>query len=142
MWGNRADVEIFNCNEQNICNDARKLAEKKKSANEIKTKLNKEGANARISVIEGKYEKGQYPEVVDKIEWKPGATPVIKINDSSFQFVFVKQIAGPEPKSLKEAKGYIVSDYQEYLEKTWLADLRSKYPVSVDETVFRSLIKK
>jgi len=80
--------------------------------------------------------------VVDKIEWKPGFTSINKINDSSFQFIQVKQIAGPEPKSLKEAKGYIVSDYQEYLEKTWLGDLRSKYPIFVDEAVLKSLIKK
>lgn len=141
MWGNRAVVEIYNCNDEKICNDAYKLAQKKKSADEIKTKLNKEGAKAHVSTINGKYEKGQY-DVVDKIEWKPGLTAINKINDSSFQFVLVKEIAGPEPKSLKEAKGYIVSDYQEYLEKTWLSDLRNKYPISVDETVFKSLIKK
>ena len=47
-----------------------------------------------------------------------------------------------EPKTLKEAKGYIVSDYQEYLEKTWLEQLRKKYPIVVDDNVFRSLIKK
>lgn len=141
MWNNRAEVEIFNCNEEAICNDARKLADKKKTAEEIKTKLNKAGAKTHVSAIEGKYEKGQY-DVVDKIEWKPGITPVNKINDSSFQFILVRQIVGPEPKSLKEAKGYIVSDYQEYLEKTWLAELRGKYPISVDETVLTSLIKK
>lgn len=141
MWSNRAEVEIFNCNDQNICNEAYKLAEKKKSSNDIKSKLNKEETKAHVSAIEGKYEKGQY-DVVDKIEWKPGLTPVTKINDSSYQFILVKQIAGPEPKSLKEAKGYIVSDYQEYLEKTWLAELRSRYPISVDDAVFRSLVKK
>lgn len=141
MWGNRAEVEIFNCNDQKLCNDAYKLAGKKKTSDEIKTKLNKEGAKAHLSVIPGKYEKGQY-DVVDKIEWKAGLTPVAKLNDSSYQFILVKQIVNPEPKSLKEAKGYIVSDYQEYLEKTWLSDLRKKYPVNVDEAVLKSLIKK
>ncbi|MES2619793.1 MAG: peptidylprolyl isomerase [Bacteroidota bacterium] len=141
MWGNRAEVEIYNCNDQTICNDARKLVEKKKPAEEVKVKLNKEGANAHVSAIAGKYEKGQY-DVVDKIEWKAGLTPVTKINDSSFQFILVKQIANPEPKSLKEAKGYIVSDYQEYLEKTWLAELRNKYPIVLDDAVLRSLVKK
>ncbi len=141
MWGNRAEVEIFNCNDQKLCNDAYKLAGKKKTSDEIKAKLNKEGAKARLSVIQGKYEKGQY-DVVDKIEWKQGLTPITKLNDSSFQFILVKQIANPEPKSLKEAKGYIVSDYQEYLEKTWLSDLRKKFPIVVNEAVLKSLIKK
>ena len=59
-----------------------------------------------------------------------------------FQFIFIKEIAKPEPKTLKEAKGYAVSDYQEYLEKKWLADLRNKYPIKVNQDVFKSLIKK
>lgn len=141
MWGNRADVVIFNTNDEKLAATAAKLAAKGKSAEEIKAKLNKEGSRSKVSTIEGKYEKGQY-EVVDKIEWKAGVTPVEKLNDSSFRFVWVKQVVGPEPKSLKEAKGYIVSDYQEYLEKTWLADLRNKYPIKVDDKVLVSLIKK
>jgi peptidyl-prolyl cis-trans isomerase SurA len=48
---------------------------------------------------------------------------VAKLNDSSYQFIRVKAIVQPEPKSLKEAKGFVVSDYQEYLEKKWLAEL-------------------
>jgi peptidyl-prolyl cis-trans isomerase SurA len=140
MWGDRAEAIIYNCNDKKICDDAYKMAAKK-PAEEIKAKLNKDGVKAHVSAIEGKYEKGQY-DVVDKTEWKLGLTPINKINDSSYQFILVKQVVKPEPKSLKEAKGYIVSDYQEYLEKTWLAELRNKYPISVDESVFKSLIKK
>lgn len=141
MWGNRAEVAIFNCNDSKICDAAHKLAEKKKDVAAIKDKLNKNSKDEHVSTIEGKYEKGQY-DVVDKVEWKAGVSPVEKLNDSTFRFVWVKQIVGPEPKSLKEAKGYIVSDYQEYLEKTWLEQLRKKYPIKVNETVFESLIKK
>lgn len=140
MWGDRAEAVVFNCNDKKICDEAYKLSTKKQ-VDEIKAKLNKDGAKARVSAIEGKYEKGQY-EVVDKTEWKLGPTPVAKLNDSSYQFVLIKQIVKPEPKSLKEAKGYIVSDYQEYLEKTWLADLRNKYPIVVDDSVLKSLIKR
>ncbi len=141
MWGNRAEVTIFNCNDKALCDEAYKMAQKGKTGDEIKTKLNKDGAKTHVSTIDGKYEKGQY-DVVDKIEWKDGLTPVNKQNDSSYQFIWVKKIVGPEPKSLKEAKGYIVSDYQEYLEKTWIAELKNKYPISVDESVFKSLVKK
>lgn len=141
MWKDRADVTIFNCNDQKLCDEAFKLAEKHKPEAEIKEKLNKPGEHGHVSTIDGKYEKGQY-DVVDKIDWKPGLTPIKKINDSSYQFILVNKIVGPEPKTLKEAKGYIVSDYQEYLEKTWLAELKSKYPIKVDEVVFKSLVKK
>ena len=141
MWGNRAEVAIYNVNDKKAADEAYKMVEKKKTAEEIKEKFNKVGNKEHVSVIEGKYEKGQY-DVVDKIDWKPGVTSVTKLNDSSYQFIQVKQIVGPEPKSLKEAKGYIVSDYQEYLEKTWLESLRAKYPISLDESVFKSLVKK
>ena len=141
MWGDRADVVIYNVNDAKLAAAANKLAKKGTDAAAIKTKLNKADAKARISTIEGKYEKGQY-DVVDKVKWEAGVTDVEKLNDSSYRFVVVKKIVGPEPKSLKEAKGYITSDYQEYLEKTWLASLRNKYPIVVDQAVFKSLIKK
>jgi peptidyl-prolyl cis-trans isomerase SurA len=140
MWGDRAEAFIFNSNDKKLNDDAYKLATKK-TPTEIKDKLNKAGAKAHLSVIEGKYEKGQY-DVVDRTNWKVGLSPINKINDSSYQFILIKQIVKPEPKTLKEAKGYIVSDYQEYLEKTWLAELRNKYPIVVDENVLKSLIKK
>jgi hypothetical protein len=55
--------------------------------------------------------------------------------DSSVTFVFVKQMVGPEPKTLNESKGYVVSDYQEYLEKQWIEELRAAYPIKVDDGI-------
>ena len=141
MWGERAEAEIFNCNDKKLCAEANKMASKGKTKDEITSKLNKAGAASKVSVIEGKYEKGQY-DVIDSLEWKAATSALTTLNDSSFRFVRINRIAGPEPKNLKEAKGFVVSDYQEYLEKTWLAELRNKYPIALDETVFRALIKK
>jgi peptidyl-prolyl cis-trans isomerase SurA len=141
MWGNRADVVIFNASDEKTAKAAYKLATKGKSLEAIKAKVNKEGSASKVSTIEGKYEKGQY-DVVDKLDWKVGFTPVQKLGENSYQFTQTKAIVNPEPKNLKEAKGYIVSDYQEYLEKTWLAQLKAKYPILTDETVLKSLIKK
>jgi peptidyl-prolyl cis-trans isomerase SurA len=143
MWKERANVDIFNCSDMKICEEAHKLAQKRKADDDIEKKLNKEGSKSKVSILSGKYEKGQY-DVVDKTDWKKGLTPVTKLgNDSSsYQFVDVKAIVQPEPKSLKEAKGYVVSDYQTYLEDKWLAGLHQKYPIVVNEQVFQSLIKK
>ncbi|MFN8309923.1 MAG: peptidylprolyl isomerase [Chitinophagales bacterium] len=141
MWGPRAEVQIFNATDEKIAKAAAKMAKKGATPEAIQAKLNKAGSGSKVSVINGKYEKGQY-DVVDKIDWKPGITPINKLNDSSYQFISVIRVIQNEPKALKEAKGYVVSDYQEYLEKKWLADLRNKYPIVLNEGVFNSLIKK
>ena len=57
-------------------------------------------------------------------------------------FVKVERIIPSQPKSLEEARGYIIADYQDQLEKEWVASLEKKYPVTVDEKVFKSLIRK
>ena len=57
-------------------------------------------------------------------------------------FVKVERIIRPQPKTLEEARGYIIADYQDQLEKEWVASLQKKYPVKVDEAVFVTLTKK
>jgi hypothetical protein len=36
----------------------------------------------------------------------------------------------------------VIADFQEFLEKKWMADLRSQYPVEVNKAVFEKLVKK
>ena len=43
---------------------------------------------------------------------------------------------------MDEARGYIIADYQDQLEKDWVASLQAKYPVKVDNAVLMSLVKK
>jgi peptidyl-prolyl cis-trans isomerase SurA len=45
------------------------------------------------------------------------------------------------PKELAETRGYVISDYQSYLEKEWIASLKQKYTVKVNKEVFNSLIR-
>ncbi len=47
----------------------------------------------------------------------------------------------PAAKTLEEARGYVVADYQQYLEDKWNKKLREKYPVKVNEEVFKSMVK-
>ena len=57
-------------------------------------------------------------------------------------FVSVEKVIPPTPKTLDEARGYIIADYQDQLEKDWVAALQAKYPVVVHDDVLMSLVKK
>ena len=45
-------------------------------------------------------------------------------------------------KALDESKGYIIADYQDFLEKEWVDSLRKKYTVQISKAAFESLIKQ
>ena len=43
------------------------------------------------------------------------------------------------PEEYNDDRGKIVTDYQDYLEKLWIASLREKYPVVINEEVWNNL---
>ena len=43
------------------------------------------------------------------------------------------------PEEYNDDRGKIVTDYQDYLEKLWIASLREKYPVVINEDVWNEL---
>jgi peptidyl-prolyl cis-trans isomerase SurA len=140
LWDERLQVVVYHCKDAESAELARKLASKGKSSEVILKKANK-GGEDKVTAIEGKYQKGQY-DLIDNINWVPGLSQNVKNPDGSITFVDVIGVVPPEPKELHEAKGYIVSDYQDYLEKEWVQELRAKYPIEVNEEVFESLIKE
>jgi peptidyl-prolyl cis-trans isomerase SurA len=42
---------------------------------------------------------------------------------------------------LKEARGYAVAEYQEFLEKQWIEELAKKYKLVVNKDVLKSIVK-
>jgi peptidyl-prolyl cis-trans isomerase SurA len=46
------------------------------------------------------------------------------------------------PKTLDESRGYVIADYQDYLEKEWITQLRKEYKVDLNPAVLNSLVKK
>jgi peptidyl-prolyl cis-trans isomerase SurA len=139
MWGERADAEIYHLS-PDIAKAARKLIAKgKMTIGEIAAKFNTGGAE-KVKFETGKFEKGQN-ELIDKMPWMPGISENIVNQDNSVTIVKIKSIIPATPKSLNEVRGFVISDYQEYLEKAWLEELRKKYPVSIVPGVINTLVK-
>ncbi|VBB45374.1 PpiC-type peptidyl-prolyl cis-trans isomerase [uncultured Paludibacter sp.] len=45
------------------------------------------------------------------------------------------------PETYEDVRGAVTTDYQNYLEKEWIASLRKKYPVVIDENVLKTVKK-
>ena len=45
----------------------------------------------------------------------------------------ILEIIPPGAMTLEEAKVSVLTDYQEYLEKVWVDDLKTRYPVKINE---------
>ncbi len=96
-----------------------------------------------LSFQENTYEKNRNAEL-DKIDWKPGYLTETRKDprDQSLRFMKIEEILPPTEKTLDEARGYVIADYQDYLEREWVKELKDTYKVKINEDVFNSMIKK
>ena len=94
-----------------------------------------------VYVRQGYYQHGDN-QFVDQTEWKVGVSNEIPSTvDETTTLVFIRELRKPEPKTLKEARGLVTSDYQVELEENWVKTLKEKYPVKVDEKVLEKVRK-
>ena len=47
-----------------------------------------------------------------------------------------------EPSPLNEIRAIVITDYQEFLDQKWIAELRKKYNPTIDQKTFGALLKK
>ena len=141
MWKERAEVSFYALQKEQASqlSKLRKYAAKS-NPKKVLSKYNKKGKflTQRSEI----YEKGKN-KVLDKMEWKVGNVSPIEINkkDGSSNFMKIEKVIPTTPKTLKEARGYVVADYQDHLEKEWVEELRKTYKVEINQKVFDSMIK-
>ncbi len=82
-----------------------------------------------LQVDQGKYEKGDHP-LIDSVVWQPGLYDIDKEN--RYYLVWIKSILPPEQMTFDEARGKIITRYQDDLEKNWIEVLKSKYIVELN----------
>ena len=141
-WGERARVTYYSLksSDTELLEDVRKYAVSK-SSDKVLSKFNK-GDKEILSARELIYEHGKNP-AVDEMVWAPGT---LSFNEEDkrtkgWNFIKIEEILAPTPKTLDEARGYVIADYQDKLEHDWIKELKERYTVKVDQRVFQSLVK-
>jgi len=68
-------------------------------------------------------------------------TPVAAGSEGAAVFSYIIRMhkAG-EQRSFDEARGFVINDYQHVLEEKWIADLKKKYPVVVNDKVWGQVL--
>jgi peptidyl-prolyl cis-trans isomerase SurA len=139
QWEPSADAVIFTC--PNI-----KLATElydRVSANPSKWPALRDEYVGKVQIDSGRFELGQIP-VSERTAFSDGIVTTIATYppDSTAAFAYVLKVYRQRgQRSFDEAKGFVINDYQNQLEAVWVADLRKKYPVKVNEAVLKEMLK-
>ena len=132
MWEERFKGSIISCMNKITREEADKYFSAGLTNMEITDLLNSE--KEMISIDEGMWEKGQN-SLIDYYVWGGNEPENLDIELNFIRGDLIK----PEPKTLEEAKGLYISDYQNYLEQKWLKQLRKKYKITVNKKLLKTI---
>lgn len=145
-WERRAAVSMYNVKTDNI-EDTKDLVNaviefsKTNSSDKVLAEFNKDG-KTNVTVIDRTFERGRN-NVLDKMSWEVGEISALEVNkrNNAMNFMKIEEILEPGDKTLSEARGYVVADYQDLLEKQWIADLEKRFPIKMNKKTYKKMLK-
>jgi peptidyl-prolyl cis-trans isomerase SurA len=139
QWNERVDVIIASSGNKSNAEQALNLMKKQKSEEEIKSTLNTEKENNII------FTKGVFnindSKLPKDFEIKEGISEIYEHN-GAFHVINVIAILPAGNKTLEEAKGNVINDYQEELEKNWIDSLYQNFSVEVNDKALKAVKEK
>ena len=140
MWGDRVQASIITVTRPESLPKVKALLDSGIELDSLRSAIQRDSIGYAF-VRKGYYQKGDN-QYVDQTEWKVGVRNEIPSTvDQSTTIVCIREVRKPEPKTLKEARGLVTSDYQVELEQKWVQSLKERYPVKVNEKVLDKVRK-
>ncbi|QOI96986.1 MAG: peptidylprolyl isomerase [Flammeovirgaceae bacterium] len=132
--GERARAVIYSSTDEEQLKTLQALFETADSAaiaNHVQTK--------RIRRESGTFQQTDRP-VLAQIPWQPGSHT--HQNNGMYYLARIFEILPAGPATFEEARPAVISDYQNDLEQQWVASLKAKYPVTINEKGKKYITKK
>lgn len=139
LWKNRLEATILSSTKMDMIKKALALLKKKTEPQKIKEKLN---VDTIINVMAntGVFEEGS-DALPKATKYEVGISDIFK--EGEYYFVLkVDKLLPAGVKTLEECKGKIINDYQQYLEKGWVDDLKQEFTVKINKDVFEKVKKQ
>lgn len=142
QWQPGFEGVVYQSSSEVDLNKLKSRFDKGDDVNEVWKELNETDNPIQVSRQNGRFEFAKFP--VDKSYFAENKTSnIFRNDDGSYSLVFVNQLYPAQTtKTLDEARGYAVADYQDYLEQKWNEELKTKYPVKMDDATLSKIIKK
>ena len=138
-WNYSADAVIFYCGDDATAKTFRDQLVKDKS----KWKTVLENFSDKITSDSARFEVTKIPGAIKTTAKAGTITNIVKNKDdnsASFALLF-KIYPLPAQKTFADARGDVVSDFQDAIDKKWIAELKKKYPVKVNQEVLNTIAK-
>lgn len=136
-WEPGADAIIFACSNEKAAEDIQHALQN----NIDDWRRAVDSSRGLAQADSGHFELAQLP-VKGLAQLQPGRFTALAKNksDNTVTMAYVLKVYSERsPRSYKDARGFVINDYQNFLEDQWVAALKKKYPVKINETVFKSL---
>jgi peptidyl-prolyl cis-trans isomerase SurA len=94
-----------------------------------------------VTADSSRFEQGQLP-VAQQGPLTKGfmSQPQKNESDAYYTFIYVTQVyQQPTQRSFDDARGMVINDYQQVVEDRWIASLKQKYRVKVNDAVLKSI---
>lgn len=140
VWKQSADAVVFYATDTKIADEVYKAIRKTPSS----WKTIAANFSEQVTTDSARFELSQLPKAQkDQIAKGTVTSPTVNTADNTTSFAYIINIYNKEePRNFQDAKGLVINDYQAELEKTWIENLKKKYPVTVDQKVWSDLVKK
>jgi peptidyl-prolyl cis-trans isomerase SurA len=135
-WSSSADVLIMNCISEDIA---------KAAIESLASGVNwRELVEVNQGELQGDSGRFEITQIGGDLKSTAGTFSKITQNaDGTASFIYYQKIyADGEQRSFEDSRGMVINDYQDVIEKQWLEQLKLKYPLKVNESVLKTLIKK
>ncbi len=95
-----------------------------------------------VSIQRGRYEFSRFRDAT-AAELNANPKKMTTTSNGGIMLISARKVYNaPGQKTLEEARGYVVAEYQDYLEKQWNEKMRREYPLVVNDKVFKTMVKK
>ncbi len=138
-WESRIDAIVATSTKEEDIKEVKKMLGNSDDLESIKKILNSD--NAQKVIFTSGIMTADHQALPKDFNFEKGVSKIYYHNDA-YQVIKVNKVLPEAQKTIEEARGAIISDYQNEVEKNWIGELKNKYRVDINADVLSKIKSK